>query len=1253
MIKFEDVKDITTEDYFGGNKFSIDAFNKKYKLHDEETYVQAVKRVCDFIASVEDTTEKRKYWSERWFDEIYDDWWHPAGSIMQGAGSGKKISLSNCTTISLGAGLNDEEWDNLESIIKNAGCAIAKCAAYRQGLGVDCSRIRPAGATIMNSANESTGSVHWMKFFDSIGYYVGQKGRSPAMLLSLNVSHPDIIDFIKVKTDKTKIQNANISVQCTNKFYEHVLEDKDWELSFEIPEVKKGHKVYIDIHSTDADCQYDEKKKKWYYIAKKDRPYQKINKIIKAREILELIAKGMCEYAEPGIQNIDVMRKYSNSDYVYDPDDIYNSKVISTNAPVVGSSFIPTKDGLITIKELYERREAYVLYDSFVNTPLESLNGSYKIIKKRQKSNCELVKANFKIFPNQTVYKIKLKNGFVQKCNGEHEWFTQDGMKKTHKIKSGDKIFCGNNGLVDALDLKHNINSQDFKDGSICGWFTGDGFYSNVYKSKGVKYKRKAIGFLWREDEWFIRDIFDSLYKQIVGKPFNYIRNRGNQLYETRVLSKEIYLFFKNFGYNGKSKYCVPNKCFINYDFCVGYLSSLFTSDGSFGNKRLALTLSNIQVLKKVQQLLLNWFGIQSYINNRQGKGVPYKLVDGTNKISRFKKSYNLVINKRIFQEIFRDKIGFRIERKNRKLEEYQPKTNKSRNFYNYYSVESISKTNQVEDMYCATVPGKHSLIINGLLSSNCSEQALSRDGCCILSSLNAGKFSVEPEQYEKELEKIAFSMNRFLDNVNTIEVKEGTYATPFQKTGIEKLRRTGAGYTNISAWLFKKNIEYGSEEGNAAIEKFTEKYNYYLYKSSIELGREKGNFGLFKREKFEKSPFIKRMMKLGLEFETMRNCTCSSCAPTGSLSLMFRDSVLSYGIEPAFGIYFWKRTRMAGHYEYYFCVPRVVRDTFREHGYEIPIESDTIRDTWDGKHGKPIAEFIDQHKDKIGIKFKSATEVSAMSKLDLMARVMKWIDSSISVTYMLPENSNWKDVYDFILEAYKRELKSIAAFPDKKMYGIVSFVPFRDLAKKLVHEGVVIHEQNFSEEELLGLYGKLSGHIQKTCAPKRPKDLPCDIYHVKITKKLDKIRTFDYIVLVGLIGEDPYEIFVAENGTIDKKHKRGIISKKTRGVYTLVADDKIAMENITKDCTESEDVLTRLVSCGLRHGADIHFVVQQLEKSKGDLFAFSKAISRCLKHYIPEDTKITGMTCSCGSNEFVRVDGCAQCVKCGFSKCG
>ena len=332
MVKYEDVKNMSTKEYFNSNDFSVDAFNKKYVLEPDETYVQALKRVCDYIASAEPDKAKRTYWAARWFDEIFNDWWHPAGSIMQGAANKRKISLANCTTISLGTNDDGNEWDSLEGIIRGTAYTVAKTAAYRQGLGVDFSRIRPKGSSVYNSSNSSEGALHWMKFIDSIGYYVGQKGRIPAMLFSLSGKHPDVLDFIEVKKDYTTIQNANISVQLTDDFYEAVKKDEDWELRFEIPAVKAGDRVYVDTHVKTADAAFEEDTERYYTTATRDKEAEVISIKVSSKEMLRKIAENMFKNAEPGIQHIDIARKYSNSDAVYDPNDSYDSRIVSTNA---------------------------------------------------------------------------------------------------------------------------------------------------------------------------------------------------------------------------------------------------------------------------------------------------------------------------------------------------------------------------------------------------------------------------------------------------------------------------------------------------------------------------------------------------------------------------------------------------------------------------------------------------------------------------------------------------------------------------------------------------------------------------------------------------------------------------------------------------------------------------------------------------------------------------------------------------------
>lgn len=864
ITKFEDVKHITTEEYFNGNQFSIDAFNKKYaqkiSSSEIETYPKALKRVCDFIASAEKDEFTQKYWAERWFDEIWNDWWSPAGSIMQGAGSSKSISLANCTTISLGVGDDQNEWDNLESIVKNTAYTVAKTAAFRQGLGVDFSRLRPKGVPVNNSSNESQGVIHWMKFIDSIGNYIGQKGRIPAMLFSISVNHPDVEEFVQVKSDLNSIQNANISVQTNNAFYKAVEDDADWVMEFLVPARKAGDKVYVDIHSVDMECQKDENGK-FFKIAKKDRQEEKITKTTKARKLLELIAKNMHQFAEPGIQQIDMARYWSNSDYVYNPNDFYDSRIVSTNA---------------------------------------------------------------------------------------------------------------------------------------------------------------------------------------------------------------------------------------------------------------------------------------------------------------------------------------------------------------------------------------------------CSEQYLSRESLCVLASINVGNFSTDKFEYNVELKKIGYSINRFLDNVNEMELKSNTYATPHQKIAIEKLRRTGAGVTNMVAWLFRQNLEYGTQEANDAICEFNKTYNFYLYESSISLGQEKGSFGLFNRDQYEQSPFIQNMMKLGLEFKTMRNVTCSSIAPVGTLSLMFKDFIMSYGVEPGFGIYFWKRTRISGKYEYYFCVPNAVRKVFAERGRPIPMSADTIKDSWDGELGKPIAKFIDENKDAIGVKFNNATQVNVMDKLDLMSKLMKYVDSSISVTYNLHEDSKWEDTYNLIIEANKRGVKSIAAFPDRKMYGIVSYVSFKDLALQLKAANIHMFPSNFtdSEKRELDIFDKSTSSTNN--ASKRQKELEADIYVVTV-------KGAKYIMAVGLQDGRPYEIFgglVNDNMVFKFTHKKGKIIKVKQSFYTIEIGEDIVIKNFGEYFTSVEQTLFRMISTSLRHNIPIRFIVEQLNKSSEDMSSLASATSRVLKKYIRNGETASGKCPQCSGNNLVYSGGCANCSSCGWEKC-
>jgi ribonucleoside-diphosphate reductase alpha chain len=121
----------------------------------------------------------------------------------------------------------------------------------------------------------------------------------------------------------------------------------------------------------------------------------------------------------------------------------------------------------------------------------------------------------------------------------------------------------------------------------------------------------------------------------------------------------------------------------------------------------------------------------------------------------------------------------------------------------------------------------------------------------------------------------------------------------------------------------------------------------------------------------------------------------------------------------------------------------------------------------------------------------------------------------------------------------------------------------------------------------------------------------------------------------------------------VKKSIKKGKIKKVKRGHYQAIFENGDVMDNITDNIEDDYESITRLCSTSLRHGCDIGFVVHQLEKVKGTMFSFSKAVSRMLKKYIEDGTKVHGDECpNCGSDSLERREGCVTCMSCGFSKC-
>lgn len=121
--------------------------------------------------------------------------------------------------------------DNIESIFD---CAkkLARTYSYGGGCGVDISKLSPRGAKINNAAKETSGSVSFMDLYSLVTELIGQSGRRGALMISISCDHPDLEEFIHIKSDLDRVTKANISIRITDKFMKAVKNKEKFTLSF-------------------------------------------------------------------------------------------------------------------------------------------------------------------------------------------------------------------------------------------------------------------------------------------------------------------------------------------------------------------------------------------------------------------------------------------------------------------------------------------------------------------------------------------------------------------------------------------------------------------------------------------------------------------------------------------------------------------------------------------------------------------------------------------------------------------------------------------------------------------------------------------------------------------------------------------------------------------------------------------------------------------------------------------------------------
>lgn len=195
------------------NVLGADIWQKKY-CNNGESFEEWVLRICGGNEEIAAYVKEKKF--------LF------GGRILSNRGleqEGRKVSLSNCYVI-------EPPEDNIESIFE---CAkkLARTYSYGGGCGVDISKLSPRGAKINNAAKETSGAVSFMELYSLVTELIGQNGRRGALMISIDCSHPDVENFIELKTDLDKVTKANISIRLSREFMEAVQKNEKFCLHYE------------------------------------------------------------------------------------------------------------------------------------------------------------------------------------------------------------------------------------------------------------------------------------------------------------------------------------------------------------------------------------------------------------------------------------------------------------------------------------------------------------------------------------------------------------------------------------------------------------------------------------------------------------------------------------------------------------------------------------------------------------------------------------------------------------------------------------------------------------------------------------------------------------------------------------------------------------------------------------------------------------------------------------------------------------
>ena len=292
---------------------SMDIWDKKYRLKAKDGSLidgdidATYQRVAKALAEVEQDEEKQAEWNEKFLWALR----HgaiPAGRIISNAGALEHkpaTSTINCTV----SGTITDSMDDILGKVHEAGLTLkAGC-----GIGYEFSTLRPKGAYVSGAGAYTSGPLSFMDIYDKMCFTVSSAGgRRGAQMATFDVSHPDVMDFIKAKREDGRLRQFNLSLLITQEFMEAVKNDDHWPLCFPVTE-KEVELDGLDLNDPQQIIWRDWPVKETYVSNDEGLVACKVYKTIRARRLWDVIMSSTYDYAEPGFILIDKVNEMNNN----------------------------------------------------------------------------------------------------------------------------------------------------------------------------------------------------------------------------------------------------------------------------------------------------------------------------------------------------------------------------------------------------------------------------------------------------------------------------------------------------------------------------------------------------------------------------------------------------------------------------------------------------------------------------------------------------------------------------------------------------------------------------------------------------------------------------------------------------------------------------------------------------------------------------------------------------------------------------